>query len=87
MSRSTPSTNQIQQYRNRQNKLGKLLNSHASGLCISPVQTIMISLIFIGIVFVLHILAKFVPASSLPQAAVALLIVLLSVGFSFLSSK
>lgn len=79
--------NQIQQYKKRQNKLNELLYSQPSRLLISPMQVLVISLIFIGNVFLLHVLAKFVPNSSLPQAAMALIVVLLSISFSLLSSK
>lgn len=77
----------IQQYKKRQNKLNELLYNQPSRLLISPMQVLVISLIFIGNVFLLHILAKLVPSSSLPQAAIALMVVLLSIAFSFLSSK
>ncbi|AFM98987.1 hypothetical protein EHEL_090920 [Encephalitozoon hellem ATCC 50504] len=87
MVKQVSNKNQIQQYKKRQNNLNKLLYNQPSRLLISPMQVLVISLIFIANVFLLHILAKLVPGSSLPQAAIALMVVLLSIAFSFLSSK
>jgi len=87
MSKPKINTNQIQQYKKRQNKLNGLLYDQLSRFLITPMQVLIISLIFIGNVFLLHILAKFVPNTSLPQVAMAVVIVLLSITFSFLSSK
>lgn len=87
MSKPKANMNQIQQYKKRQAKLNELLYNQPSRLLISPMQVLVISLVFIGNVFLLHILAKLVPGSSLPQAAIALMVVLLSIGFSFFYSK
>lgn len=79
---------QIQQYKKRQSKLNDLLNDQISRFQISPMQVLIISLIFIGNVLLLHILGKFVPTSSLPQVAMAVVVVLVSVALSFsLGSK
>lgn len=79
--------NQIQQYKKRQDKLNNLLNSQPSRFLITPMQVLIISLIFIGNVMLLHILAKFIPTSSLPQVAMAVVVVLVSVVFSLISNK
>lgn len=87
MSKPKVDANQIQQYKKRQNKLNEMLYEHTSRLQVTPMQVLIISLVFIGNVFLLHILAKFVPGSSLPQVALAVVVVLVSIAFSFVFSK
>jgi protein transport protein SEC61 subunit beta len=87
MAKAEESRNQLQQYKKRQTKLNELLNEQPSRLQITPMQVLMVSLLFIGNVFFLHVLGKFVPPSVLPQVAIAVVMVVVSMLISFAPSK
>ncbi|EOB11683.1 Sec61beta [Nosema bombycis CQ1] len=75
------------QLRQRQKHLNELLYDDTTMFLITPLQVLLISLVFIANVFLLHIVSKFVPSNILPQASLSILVVLISIFFAVKISK
>lgn len=78
---------QVQQYKQRQKKVSKLLYDDQTLFLITPPQVLVISLIFIANVFILHIVSRFIPSSSGPQVALSIVVVILSLLVTFVLNK
>lgn len=78
---------QVNQFKQRQKKLNDLLYDDQSMFLITPLQVLIISLIFIANVFLLHIVSRFIPATTAPQVAVSMVVVVFSLLITALLNK
>ncbi|ELQ75393.1 Sec61 protein translocation complex, beta subunit [Trachipleistophora hominis] len=68
-------------------RVKELMNSQLKPFIISPVHVLIISLLFIGTVFVLHLYARFSPGTTSLQMVVAFAVLILSVFASYQLNK
>lgn len=78
---------QVHQYKQRQKKLNNLLYDDQTMFLITPLQVLIISLIFIANVFLLHIVSRFIPSSSGPQVALSIVVVIVSLLITLILNK
>ncbi|KRH94466.1 hypothetical protein M153_25200011616 [Pseudoloma neurophilia] len=69
------------------NRIKSLMNSNLQPFYITPVQVLILSLFFIGTVFILHLYARFSPGTSSLQMIVAVAVFLISIFVSYELNK
>lgn len=76
---TTPLTaNALEKKEKKENKVKNLMNSSLQPFYITPVQVLMVSLFFIGTVFLLHLYARFSPGTFSQQMIVASVVLTIS---------
>lgn len=68
-------------------KVKELMNTQLKQFIISPVHVLIISLLFIGTVFVLHLYARFSPGTTSFQMIIALIVFIASLVASYHMNK
>lgn len=71
----------------RQKSAANLLKEQPTLFTISPDYVLIISLFFIGTVFLLHIVAKYSGSAYGLQVAIAVIVLIFSIAYVFMSSK
>ena len=85
---NSPNVKQIKVYNNKEAKvLKKLLFEDKGFFSFTPIQLLMISIGFIFVVYMLHVLIKIFPLTSPAQILVAILVLIISAIVSFFFNK
>ncbi|WUR02871.1 uncharacterized protein VNE69_03092 [Vairimorpha necatrix] len=78
---------QVHHFNQRQKKLNDLLFEDQSLFLITPLQVLIISLVFIANVFLLHIVSRFIPSTTAPQVAISIIVIIFSIIITFCLNK